>query len=250
MGTFGVGIFSDDTAADLRADFRDLIGEGFSPEEATSRLYETYGRSFMDPGDEHVFWLALAATQWQLGRLLDDVKQRAIAIIESGENMQWWEEEAGAALAKKRAAALGRLRARLLTQPPPPRRVRKRILDDTDWEVGELISYRLLSGNYCILRVRRITQDRSGRHPVCELLDWTGQDIPSAGALNSLPVRVEAAKRATRSFWITGLKRRKDIRDRFARLGIMSEPTTEASFSAVFLAESLDDDLARIFSLS
>ena len=40
MGAFGIAIFSDDNAADLRGDYRDLIGEGYSGPEATDRLIQ------------------------------------------------------------------------------------------------------------------------------------------------------------------------------------------------------------------
>lgn len=42
MGAWGSAIFSDDTAADLRDDWKDLLGEGLSPEEATKKLVEEY----------------------------------------------------------------------------------------------------------------------------------------------------------------------------------------------------------------
>ena len=38
MGTWGVGLFSDDLAADLRGDFRDLISEGLSSSAAVDKL--------------------------------------------------------------------------------------------------------------------------------------------------------------------------------------------------------------------
>jgi len=34
VGIWGPGIFSDDLAADVREEFRDLIGEGLTAEEA------------------------------------------------------------------------------------------------------------------------------------------------------------------------------------------------------------------------
>jgi hypothetical protein len=42
VGTWGPGIFSDDLAADVREDFRDLISQGLTPEEATERLKRDY----------------------------------------------------------------------------------------------------------------------------------------------------------------------------------------------------------------
>lgn len=43
VGAWGVGIFSNDTASDIREDFRDLVGEGVSARDATLRLVGEYG---------------------------------------------------------------------------------------------------------------------------------------------------------------------------------------------------------------
>jgi hypothetical protein len=42
MGAWGTAIFSDDTARDIRDEFRDLIGEGLSTEQATEKLLSEY----------------------------------------------------------------------------------------------------------------------------------------------------------------------------------------------------------------
>jgi hypothetical protein len=79
MGTWGTAIFSDDTASDVRDEFRDLIGEGLSTEQATDELLKEYALSLDDPDDGPPFWLGLAVTQWKCGRLLEQVKEKAFA---------------------------------------------------------------------------------------------------------------------------------------------------------------------------
>jgi len=76
MGTWGTAIFSDDTASDVRDEFRDLIGEGLSTEQATDKLLREYAPSLDDPDDGPPFWLGLAVTQWKCGRLLERVKEK------------------------------------------------------------------------------------------------------------------------------------------------------------------------------
>jgi len=63
MGAWGVAIFSDDLAADIRSDFRELIGDGLTPSEATDLLKAEYASSLFDPHEMPVFWIALALTQ-------------------------------------------------------------------------------------------------------------------------------------------------------------------------------------------
>ncbi len=71
MGTWGVGIFSDDTALDVRDDWRDLLGAGLDAEIATARLLVQWGQSANDRDEGPVLWLALAAAQVSTGRLTD-----------------------------------------------------------------------------------------------------------------------------------------------------------------------------------
>ncbi|UKS27986.1 MarR family transcriptional regulator [Paenibacillus sp. HWE-109] len=84
MGAWGPAIFSDDLTCDIRNDFKDLIAAGLSSEEVTKKLFDSYDIKKVDPEEYNVFWLSLAATQWKVGRLSEEVKVRAIEIIDNG----------------------------------------------------------------------------------------------------------------------------------------------------------------------
>src|SRR5437868_15010504 len=120
MGTWGVAVFSDDLAADLRDDFRDLIGEGLSSTEAVEKLLASHASSVKDEDERPVFWIALALTQWKLGRLEERTKEEALRAIDSGEGLRRWDVPKDR---KKRAAVLEKVRTQLLSPPPPPKRV-------------------------------------------------------------------------------------------------------------------------------
>ncbi|MHB1415333.1 MAG: hypothetical protein ACYC1C_08775 [Chloroflexota bacterium] len=188
MGAWGPGIFFDDIACDVRDDFRALIGDGLSPTEATSLLIADY-----QPDDDaelgDVFWLALAATQWRLGRLQSEVLRRALVVIDSGSNLRRWEDEADPWDAASRKKILERLRARLLSPQPPPRTVRKVFRQDTPFEVGDVIAYRLESGRQALLHVARLHVDRGGRAPIFQVLDWVGDNLPAALDFSTLAPR-------------------------------------------------------------
>ncbi|MDP9351789.1 MAG: hypothetical protein M3P51_09665 [Chloroflexota bacterium] len=187
MGAWGPAIFSDDIACDVRDDYRELIGQGVSGTEATRRLIEEY-RPDDDP-DDTVFWLGLAATQWRLGRLEEGVKERALRIIGDGTDLRRWEEEVSRRDIGRRRAALEKLREQLLSPQPLPKRVRAPYKQETELEVGDVWSYRLLSGRYSLLRVVGHYEDRQGRAPVVEVLDWEGAEIPPADEVGSLSDR-------------------------------------------------------------
>ena len=91
MGAWGVAVFSDDLAADLRDDCRDLIGEGRSSTQAVEKLLAGYASSLADDDDMAVFWIAVALTQWKLGRLEERTKQEALHVIESGQDLRRWD---------------------------------------------------------------------------------------------------------------------------------------------------------------
>src|SRR5713101_9254352 len=92
MGAWGTAIFSDDTAADTRDTFTDFVAQGLTPGEATKRLLAESADILADEDDACVFWLALAGTQWKLGRLIDRVRDRALKIIDYGVDLRRFQE--------------------------------------------------------------------------------------------------------------------------------------------------------------
>lgn len=87
MGAWGVAIFSDDLACDVRFDWREAILEALSVEDATAKVVAETDRG---EDQETVFWLALAAAQMETGRLHDEVRDRALEIIASGSDLESW----------------------------------------------------------------------------------------------------------------------------------------------------------------
>lgn len=161
MGAWGTGIFSDDTAADTRDAFVDLIAEGLTPEQATERLIAESDDTLHDDEDANVFWLALAATQWRLGRLMDSVRDRAIEIIDSGADLRRWQDSTKAEITQRKKH-LAKLRERLLSPQPPPRKLRPFPKSSTDFKPGDVAVYRLSGRTAVRFCVLEIWGDRGG----------------------------------------------------------------------------------------
>jgi hypothetical protein len=189
MGAWGPALFSDDLASDVRADYTDLIGQDVPSAEATQRLVQEY-RPDADPEDGPVFWLALASTQWRLGRLEQRVKERALQVIDSSADLRHWERDAGPIQARKREVVLQRLKQQLLTEPPPPKRVPRRYIEATEFDIGDVVSYRLRSGRLALLKVVDHHVDKGGRLPVVDVLDWIGDEPPERGTIARLGARL------------------------------------------------------------
>lgn len=121
MGTSGAALFGDDVASDIRRDYLDLLRRGLTPEAATEILQEHWEDAIGDMDDGPTFWLALAATQWAYGCLADEVRRKALEVIDKGDGLARW---SGAALARRRGV-LAALKAQLLSPQPKPRRPRR-----------------------------------------------------------------------------------------------------------------------------
>jgi len=195
MGTTGPAIFSDDLACDIRSEFRELIGDGLSPQEATDKIIADYTQSGTptDPDEGPTFWIALAATQWKCGRLLDSVKAKALSSIEPDLN-RWRASAVGDAaaaekLVARRKAALDKFKAQLLSPQPKPTKIPKTYHDRTDWEIGHLVSYRLNSTRFIVVRVIGIEEHRKSRIALCDIAQWVGDTLPSAAELSAMPRR-------------------------------------------------------------
>ncbi|HEV8039867.1 MAG TPA: hypothetical protein VGP62_13450 [Bryobacteraceae bacterium] len=171
MGAWGPGIFSDDNAADLRDDYRALIGDGLSGPEATDRLLREWAPEG-DPALAPVFWLALAVTQWNCGRLEERVKQRALQVISDGSALLPWR---GSTDERKRKAALDAAKSRLESLQPAIKKIAKQKIAVCEWKRGDLIGLRLPAGDYVVFRMLHVHRDKGGAYPVMELLDWRGE---------------------------------------------------------------------------
>ena len=121
MGTWKSSIFGDDVACDVRDEYLTLIKDGINSQAATKKMLDNWRQIETDPDDGPVFWIALAATQWEYGRLEPIVKTRALEIIQNGQDFHRWKDQK---LFKRRESALKALRKKLLSPQPKPRRPR------------------------------------------------------------------------------------------------------------------------------
>jgi hypothetical protein len=242
MGAWGVAVFSDDLAADLRGDFRDLIGEGLTSTEAVEKLLTEYASSLEDDDESAVFWIALASTQWKLGRLEERTKREALRVIESGQDLERWDIPGER---KKRAAVLQKVREELLSPQPPAKRVARSIKEANEWKTGELIGFRLLSGKWALLRVIGHYTDNGGRFAVCELLDWNGKTIPPAERISKL--RIKRNSESEISQFLFQEPRKKKDRLRVQRLGTTSKPSQKPGGFTFLVWPYVDWELEKLF---
>lgn len=160
MGAWGTAIFSDDFACDLRDEYKDLVSLKFDDDEILKEL----SRDFLSNEgiESSTFWIALALCQHKLGRLSDEVKNKAIELIDSGEALEHWKElvDEGDKNIKGREKALLKAKEQILSEQPKRKELKpskwlKERIDQTyalyPWKEGNLYAYKTDAGNYAIL---------------------------------------------------------------------------------------------------
>ncbi len=185
MGAWGPAVFSDDTALDVRTTYRSALEDGLSDEAARERVLTGFARALTDPDEGPVVWLALALTQWQLGRLDPETQREAVSIIDSGRGLARWQEQGGNAVLRCQAA-LVKVRAQLLAPQPQLRVVRRPTPKVTDLVPGDVLARRAADGTLTLWRVLELRTSREYVSPLLVPLAYSGQTLPDLDAIAQL----------------------------------------------------------------
>ena len=143
MGAWGANLYQDDVALDVKDEYKDNLRRGKTNEETMQEIIDKYQELLEDEEDRGVFWLALADTQWNLGRLDEQVKEQALEIIELGTDLKRW--EINEKLYNKRKEILEKLKEKLLSPQPEEKRMPKYRTYKCEWENGDVFAYQLKS---------------------------------------------------------------------------------------------------------
>jgi hypothetical protein len=248
MGTWGTALFSDDTACDVRDAYRALLADGYSGPKATTKLLSDWKDELVDEDDGPIFWLALAATQWQCGRLETRVKAKALKILDNESSLARWSEAGSAKILKQRRATLEKLRVQLLSPQPAAKTLRKPRRDSCPWEVGDVLAYRLRSRRYVLLHIVNPGQGSlAGNAPIFAVFDWIGHTPPDAAVIERLPLKTLPRGPDVYEFATVGPKS-KDLAERLTSLGVKRKPHRQVTGGfAAFLWKDLDRELKERF---
>ncbi|MDR3572450.1 MAG: hypothetical protein P4L50_01195 [Anaerolineaceae bacterium] len=248
MGTWGTGLYSDDTACDVRDDYKDILGDGIAEPDATDLLIEQWRNALSDPDISSVFWLVLADVQWNLGKLQEKVKQEAIKVIENSSDLIRWSSNQKFVL--KRKVVLARLRRKLETSQPTEREVEKRYVNSTDWNIGDVFSFRLQSGLFALLHVIGFHQDKGGRGSVCEILEWTGEKVPNKQEIEKIGYKSANEPSQHLSQFLFGSLSPKEFQNDRVNFVIKDiKPKQRLGGYAVILWRSIDRQFDDLFGL-
>lgn len=143
MGAWGSGLYENDSTCDVRDTYMGLLGDGLSNVEAYKKTLEKLGEYIGDQ-DEPLLWFALAETQWTVGRLLPEVKEKALELINRGGGLELWEESICECKWKN---TLENLKLKIQSPMPSEKKIRKpQEINNNFWDVNDVYAYRFQSG--------------------------------------------------------------------------------------------------------
>jgi len=157
MGAWGVKLYDDDLALDVRDEYKKLLEENeknqYTNEELTEKMTEEFIDALDFEEDAAVFWLALADSQHRYGRMIPAVQEKALEIIDKRQGMALWEEQ-GEKLYKQREKVLDALREKLLSPQPKEKNIRKKEPYICPWQIGDVFALPLESEEAEILGLK------------------------------------------------------------------------------------------------
>ena len=178
MGTWGTGLYADDTTCDVRDDYIDRLKCGASDQEAYALVERKYASLLQNDRVACRVYFALADTAWKCGRLDETLKEKAIDFIDSGCGLEEWGDSSKSDVASRRRT-LKRLKEKLLSpQPerkifslkaPSPKKIR------TTEPIGSVFSIDLPSGHIALLTLVGFCELESSIDPIFSVPNWRGR---------------------------------------------------------------------------
>jgi hypothetical protein len=144
MGCWGVGIYQNDISDDVCIEYKQLLQQGKSDADAYNTMIAGNEDLLKDPDDAVDFWIALADTQWKLGRLCDEAKSKALELM-SMEKTEEKYSHLGKGALRRRNEVLTKLREQL--NSPQPQRKKIPIVHPyvCDWKDGDVYALHMKS---------------------------------------------------------------------------------------------------------
>lgn len=144
MGTWNVGIFQNDIAADIKEEYINFLREGYSDIDADKKIIEN-NIDIINHGGYDVceFWLALAMIEWEYGRLQETTKNNALEMALNPQYLKMWEDEKS--MYSKRILILNEFVNKIQNLQPPKKKIKINVPFKCVWKLGDIFAYQLTS---------------------------------------------------------------------------------------------------------
>ena len=189
MGAWSTGITGSDIARDLISEYSAVFFK-YGVEEAVQRIDHYVRVHICDETDEAEwcdYFYSLADFMWKKGVLTEEIRQRAIRMIDSGFGLGMWAEEGPKTLAS-RQKKLAEFREKLLSPMPPRKKIRSNVYTEPIFEEGDVIAIRLQTAGkpYTENRHKSMTEEEfrrmDGKYVLLQLIrcraSWSSRIVP------------------------------------------------------------------------
>ena len=144
MGAWSTSITGNDTASDMRQEYCAAFYK-YPVDEALAKI-DSYVRTHMcDESDEEEFcgyYYSLADFMWKKGILTDEVRDKAIAMIDSKFGLDIW-AESGEKTLRAREKVLAEFREKLLSPQPRKKSIKPNVNTERIFEDGDIVAVQL-----------------------------------------------------------------------------------------------------------
>jgi hypothetical protein len=189
MGTWNASITANDTAQDLRMEYTAAFYYYEVP-EAVRKIDEYVRREMFDETDQDEwcnYYYSLADFMWKKGILTDDVRMKAIEMVDAGFGLASW-AEAGAKTLEARNMKLAEFRKQIASTMPERRKIKPNVHTHRIFEDGDLIALQLQTSGkrYLGNHQKEISDDEfhamDGKYVLIQLIEchssWTSAIVP------------------------------------------------------------------------
>lgn len=148
MGAWGVGITSNDTAQDLKEEYKAAFSY-YDVETALAKIDEYVRKNGYDESDESDwcdYCYSLANFMWKNGILTEKVRDTAVNMIDTGFGLEIWADE-GEKTLNKRKNTLADFKEMLMSAQFEKKKIKVNLHLNSVFDVGDCVAFKLQTKN-------------------------------------------------------------------------------------------------------
>lgn len=195
MGAWGYKLYQDDDALDIKEEYSSMLKKGIPNEEITKKIIRDNKGMSNDNDEATIFWCVLADQQWQAGRLLPEIKEKALYYLKNGGDLHRWGESNEKDYINRKEE-LERLLIKLESPQPVEKIIPKKTIWKCNWNIGDIYVYKLTQkesdgtsykDKYVVFqKINDVTEYNDDIVPIVYFYDKIFNNIPSIEELNKI----------------------------------------------------------------
>ncbi len=188
MGAWSTSITGNDTAQDLRSEYTSAFW--YYDISTAVKEIDKFVRQNFDESDEEEwcnYYYSLADFMWRKGILTDEIREKAIKMIDNNFGIELW-RESGEKTLRSRQKALEAFRNKLISPMPGKKRIKPSVYTDDIFNNGDIIAFQLKTKGkpYTLGKKYDLSQkefeDMDGKYviiqKICTNISWQSAIVP------------------------------------------------------------------------